>query len=109
MSSEGYIPPAKSAPELRQLVLEAIQKTPDYRNPETFHALYDHLERGLSTDDVIHALEGNWEIARSNFNKDEWQWKYEIDSESIDGDKITIVIAVDSSRKEFTVITRWRD
>jgi len=109
MSSEGYIPPAKSTDELKKLVLEAIQKTPEYRNPETFHALYDHLERGLSTDDVIHALEQDWDIARARFNKDEWQWKYEIDSESIDGGQITIIIAVDSLNREFTVVTRWRD
>jgi hypothetical protein len=109
MSSQSYIPPPKTAKELKKLVLEAIQKAPDYANPESFHALYDHLERGLSTDDVVHALERNWELKRSKFNRDEWQWKYEIESESVDGEPITIIIAVDSERKEFTVITRWRD
>jgi hypothetical protein len=108
MSSEGYVPPAKSAQELKKLVLEALQKAPDYKNPETFHALFDHLERGLTTDDVIHALEEDWNLARSRFDKDEWQWRYEIESESIDGEPITIIISVDSLRKEFIVVTRWR-
>jgi hypothetical protein len=108
MSSEGFIPEALSAPKLRELVIEALEKAPDDHNPETFHALFDHLERGLSTDDVIHALEGKWEIARHKFNRDAWQYKYEIDGLSIDDEPITIIIAVDTLRKEFTVVTRWR-
>lgn len=108
MSSSGFIPKPLSADELRKLVLEALDKAPDSHNPETFHALFDHLERGLSTDDVIHALEGKWSIARHNFNRDEWQYKYEIDGVSIDDAPITIIIAVDTLRREFTVVTRWR-
>jgi hypothetical protein len=108
MSSEGLIPPPLSEKELRALILDALEKAPDEHNPETFHALYDHLERGLSTDDVIHALEGGWTVARTQFNRSEWQHKYEIDGVSIDGEQITIIIAVDSQRREFTVVTRWR-
>lgn len=109
MSSEGYIPPAKTASELRALVLNAIQNHPNPNSPETFHALYDHPEREISSDDVIHALEGAWDIKRTEFNRDEWQWKYRIDADSIDDKPMTIIIAVDSARREFTVITRWRD
>ena len=109
MTSHGVIPPAKTAAELRKLVLEAIQKAPDYEGLESYHALYEHLERGLSTDDVIHALESDWHLKRSYFNEKFWQWKYEIDSESIDEEPITIIIAVDSWRREFTVVTRWRE
>ncbi len=43
------------------------------------------------------------------FDRDEWQRHYEIDTESVDGDKITIVVAVDTVRREFTVVTRWRE
>jgi hypothetical protein len=109
MSSEGFIPEPLRADELKKLVLEALEKAPDDHNPETFHALFDHLERGLSTDDVIHALEGNWIVAKHVFNRNEWQYKYEIDGHSIDGEPITIIIAVDTLQREFTVITRWRD
>jgi hypothetical protein len=109
MSSAGFIPQPLSDDELRALILEALEKAPDDRNPETFHALYDHLDRNLSTDDVIHALEGEWSVARSAFNKHEWQYKYEIDGISIDGDPITIIVAVVTKRREFTVVTRWRD
>ena len=62
MSSTGFIPKPLSAAELKKLVLEALEKAPDEHNPETFHALFDHLERGLSTDDVIHALEGSGQL-----------------------------------------------
>ena len=79
MTSSEFIPKPLSAKELRELVLDALQKPLDDRSPETFHALFDHLERGLSTDDVIHALEGQWTIARSSFNRSEWQYKYEIE------------------------------
>jgi hypothetical protein len=109
MSGQGYKPSALCTAELRKLVLEAIQKTPDYQNPETFHALFGHLERGLTTDDVIHGLESEWVIRRKRSNEREWQWKYEIDTLSIDEEPITIVIAVDSLRREFVVVTRWRD
>src|SRR5262249_20811816 len=105
----GFIPVPLSAAELRKLVLESLQKAPEGQNPETFHALFDHLERGLSTDDVIHALEGEWTIAGSKFNEKEWQYKYEIDGFSIDEEPITIVIAVDTANREFSVVTRWRN
>lgn len=91
------------------MILDALDKAPADHNPETFHALYDHLERGLSTDDVIHALEGRWTVARRAFNRDERQWKYEIDGVSVDGDAITVIIAVDTIERSFTVVTRWRN
>ena len=105
MSSEGYVPNPLSPAELKKLVLGAIQDNP---NPETYHALYDHPERGITTDDVIHALEGEWTIARRSFNESQWQWKYEIDGTTIDGEPITIIIAVDSRHREFVVVTRWK-
>ena len=105
MSSSGTIPEPLSDAELRILVLEALQIKP---NPETYHALFDHQEREITTPDVIHALEGEWKVARRSFNRDHWQWKYEIDGFDIDENPITIIIAVDSGRREFVVVTRWR-
>lgn len=107
MSSQGYRPPALSSAELRKLVLDAIQEAPD-KNRESFHALFDHPERGLSADDVIHGLESDWVVRQKKFNEDEWQWNYVIQTESIDGEPMEIVIAVDTCRREFVVITRWR-
>jgi hypothetical protein len=104
---QGTIPLSLIADELRRLVLEAINEGSG--NPETFHALYGHVERGLHTNDVIHGLEWEWTFQRAPvFNKDFWQWKYYLDTESVGGDPILIIIAVDTLQREFEVITRWR-
>lgn len=96
--------------ELRRLVLDAINATTYAETLETYHALYEHSERGIETGDVVHGLEGAWQFQRNpQFNRDHWQWKYYIAAETVDGDPITIVIAVDSWRREFTVVTRWRE
>jgi len=108
MSSDGIIPNALAADELRQLVLEAISKQSDTHNPETFHALFHHLERGIQTDDVLFALKGKWNRFRTlPFNRKFWQWKYKIWANNLDDEELTIVIAVDTANREFEVITRW--
>lgn len=108
MSTAGYIPSHLGEAELRLLLLEALDNAPD-ADPETYHARFDHLERGLSVDDVIHGIERPWTLERSpEFNKDEWQWKYRIATESIDGDPMVIIVAVDTVNRSFQVITRWR-
>jgi hypothetical protein len=109
VQEQGTIPPSLTVAGLRKLVLEAIDEGADTTNPETFHALFGHTERGLQTNDVIHGLERAWTFERPPvFNKQFWQWKYFIDTESVGGDPITIIIAVDTLRREFEVITRWR-
>jgi hypothetical protein len=76
---------------------------------DTFHARFDHLERNLSQDDVIYGLESPWKFDRQPvFNHDEWQWKYYIATESIDGDDLLIIVAVDTLNRSFEVVTRWR-
>ncbi len=96
--------------ELKKLVLDAINATTYAETLETYHALYGHMERGIETGDVIHGLEREWEFERPpQFNRDEWQWKYCIATETVDGKPFTIVIAVDTWRREFVVVTRWRE
>ena len=108
MSTKGYIPSCLSEGELRSLVADALENGPDGSN-DTFHARFDHLERNLSQDDVIYGLERPWSFDRPPvFNEDEWQWKYYIATESIDGDDLLIIIAVDTSNRSFEVVTRWR-
>jgi hypothetical protein len=106
--TEGKIPTSLTEEELRKLILEATADEADYGNPETYHARYDHLERGLQFDDVLHGLDHQWRFERPpKFNKKFWQWKYYLDTESVDGKRITIVVAVDTLDKSFEVITRW--
>jgi hypothetical protein len=109
MSIRGFRPPHLDELALKALVLEALELSPAPGRLETYHARFDHLERGLSVDDVIHGLERDWKFDRPpEFNWDQWQWKYRIATESIDGDAIVIVIAVDSASRSFEVITRWK-
>jgi hypothetical protein len=106
---KSTVPPSLTEAQLKKLVLGAIDENADAENPETFHALYGHPERDLETNDVIHGLEREWKFERPPlFNQKHWQWKYYLDTESVDGHPITIVVAVDTLRKEFEVITRWR-
>jgi len=108
MSTVGYIPPCLNEGELRALVVDALENSPDECN-DTFHARFDHLERNLSQNDVIYGLERTWNFDRPPvFNKTEWQWKYYIATVSIDGDDLLIIIAVDTLDHSFEVITRWR-
>jgi len=107
-AEEGKVPPHLSEEQLRKLVLEAIDDAADYENPETFHALFGHLDRGLNTDDVLHGLAEDWQFDRPPlFNNFHWQWKYYIDTENIDGEPILIIIAVDTRDRSFEVISRW--
>lgn len=109
MSTRGYIPEHLSATALKKLLLEALGDVPNWSSPETFHALFDHLERGLSTDDIIHGIEREWTFERPpKFDHDHWQWRYYLAAESVDGDPITIVVAVNSRDREFVIVTRWR-
>ena len=110
VQEKGIKPPSLTQEQLKKLILEAIDDADASReNPETFHALFGHVERGLQTNDVIHGLEREWKFERPPvFNTDSWQWKYYIDTESVGGDAITIVVAVDTLRREFEVVTRWR-
>lgn len=108
MSINEYRPPSLSESELRKLLLEALERAPGQQNLETYHARFHHLERGLSIDDVIFGIEHAWTYDRPpEFNETEWQWKYRILTETVDGDALTIIIAVDTANRSFEVITRW--
>lgn len=107
MSIKGYRPPSLSEEQLKALVTAALEEAPGHSN-ETYHARFDHLERGLTADDVIHGLEQDWKYERApEFNEEHWQWKYRIATETVDGDALTIIIAVDTTNRSFEVLTRW--
>ncbi len=106
----GFIPPSLSATELRTLLLKAIEGATGEKNPETYHARFDHPERGLTTDDVLHGIEGPWTFERPpKFNRQQWQWKYRLAAKTIDDEDMTIIVAVDTMSRTFEVITRWTD
>lgn len=109
MSTMGYRPPYLSEADLKALVMEAMAGAPGPGSLETYHARFDHLERGISLDDVIYGMERSWTYERPpEFNEAEWQWKYRISTETIDGDDLTIIIAVDTITRSFEVLTKWK-
>jgi hypothetical protein len=67
VQEKGTKPPSLTEEQLKKLLLEAIDNADDADNPETFHALFDHPERGLDTNDTIHGLERNWKFERPPF------------------------------------------
>lgn len=110
VQEEGVIPNPLTKEELKKLVLDAINAATDAETLETYHALYGHMDRGIGTDDVIHGLESEWDFERQpQFNRKHWQWKYYIATQTVDEKPITIIVAVDSWRREFVTITRWRE
>jgi hypothetical protein len=99
-----------SCEALKKLMLEALENAPGTSNPETFHARFDHLERGLQIDDVIYGIETEWKRCQPlRFNRKFWQWNYEISTESTDGERLTLIVAVDTVARTFEVITRWTE
>ncbi len=69
--------------QLKQLMVDALEYAPGRLNPETFHARFDHLERGIQFDDVVYGIETEWKSCRAlRFNKSFWQWNYEIRTEN---------------------------
>jgi len=109
MSTIGYRPPYLSEADLRALLKDALENGNGPENPETFHARYDHVERGLTLDDVIHGLEHSWTYERPpEFNEVEWQWKYRLATETTEGDPLIILVAIDTRNRIFEVITRWK-
>lgn len=110
VQERGVAPKPLTEQELKKLVVDAINATTYAEAQESHHALYGHTDRGIETDDVTHGLESDWQFERPpEFNHKFWQWKYYIATETVDGDPITIIIAVDSWRKEFKTVTRWRE
>jgi FPC/CPF motif-containing protein YcgG len=109
-SAKGIKPKPLSAPELKKLMVEYLQKAPDTDNPESWHALFHHLERGIQTDDVIYGIKADWKRFKVlPFKEYFWQWNYRIETQNADEKSLTLVVAVDTANREFEVITRWTD
>ncbi len=75
---------------------------------QTIHSAFDHPERKIDFNDVLFGLKREWNGFRvCGFNKDEWQWKYEISTQDIDEREFTVVIAIDPQYNRFAIVTRW--
>lgn len=101
---QGKRPKPLKEKELRKLLHEAIGAG-SYN--ETFHARFDHAERKIDLNDVLYGLDRQWTLKGAAFDDGFWQWRYEIATEDIEGNPLTVIVAVDPRNRSFEVITRW--
>jgi len=107
-SSQGKRPDPLSDKDLRKLILEAIAKGPWTGYSESLHARFDHPERHIDINDVLHGLEKEWiGVKVGNFSAGYGQWHYEIATSDIEGEPLTIVVAADPRNRSFEIVTRW--
>jgi hypothetical protein len=86
--------------------LAALGNQGSYR--ESLHAAFDHLERKISFDDVIFGLKQPWISCKpAGFNEEKWQWKYEIKTIDVEGESLTVILALDPKHNRFEVVTRY--
>src|SRR5258708_261405 len=111
MTSPGTKPKPLKHDKVREVVLEALSDEGSYtEQPLSFHARFDHPERQIDFNDVIFGLKRPWDGFRvDDFDVDNWQWKYEIKTQDIEGRAFFIVFALDPQNKKFNVITRYLD
>ncbi len=104
-TSVGRKPKPLTAEELKKLLDEAIESG---AYCEKFHARYDHVEREIDLNDVLHGLARPWSLdSVPKFDEDFWNYEYEVKTETIEGESLTIIVAVDPRNRSFEVITRW--
>lgn len=101
----GRRPKALDAKELRKVLSEAIESG---SYVETIHARFDHPERPIDLNDVLYGLGRlGWKLKERKFDEDFWNWEYEIQTETVEGEQLTVIVAVDPRNKSFEVLTRW--
>ncbi len=92
------------------MVLAALSKGGSYREHFSDHAQFDYPERNLDLNDMLFGLRRDWNDCKVNgFDADEWQWKYEIFTEDIEGRPFCILLRLDPQNKSFHAITRYPD
>ena len=109
LSKRGQRPGPLKQDDLRVLVEGALAADLYVGCVETIHARFDHQEREIDINDVLHGLEERWHgVGNPEFEKDHWQWKYPVQTFDVEGDPITVLVAVDTLNRSFEVVTRWR-
>lgn len=109
LSKVGQRPKPLPQGELRKLVEDALAADTYVGCFETIHARFDHPEREIDINDVLHGLESRWHgVGNPKFDTDYWQFKYPIQTYDVEQEPITVLIAVDALNRSFEVVTRWR-
>jgi hypothetical protein len=111
MTSSGEKPVPLKPEQVQEVVLAALSDEGSYtEHPLSLHARFDHHERKIDFNDVIFGLKRKWAACKvDGFDAANWQWKYEIKTEDIEGREFFILLRLDPKNKKFTVITRYPD
>jgi hypothetical protein len=110
MTSEGKKPKPLDAKGVRRVVLVAMSNDGYYIESFSLHSRFDHPERHLSLNDLIFGLTNEWRGCKvDEFDDDEWQWKYLVKTNDIEGFPLVIVVALDPRNNRFHVVTSFYD
>jgi hypothetical protein len=110
MTSESQKPKEPDRKGVRKVILVALSDDGCYMESFSNHVRFDHPERHLSIDDLIHGLKKEWLKCKvDEFDEDEWQWKYLIKTTDIEEFPLVISVALDPKHNKFTVVTAFYD
>jgi hypothetical protein len=75
---------------------------------ESFHSASERDERGVSQDDIVAMLEGNWALAaKPDWDQAHKNWEYKLAGTDLEGDELVLKITVNEEMQRITIITKY--
>lgn len=75
---------------------------------ESFHSASERDERGVSQDDIVAMLEGEWAlVAEPDWDQTHKNWEYKLAGTDLEGDELALKIAVNEEKQRITIITKY--
>ena len=75
---------------------------------ESFHSASERDERGVSQDDILAMLEGNWTLAAEpDWDHAHKNWEYKLAGTDLEGDELVLKITVNEEMQRITIITKY--
>lgn len=56
---------------------------------------------------MLHMLQGGWILVGTEFDDEHHNWKYRVAGKDIEGDDLSLIIAVDPGENRITVISKF--
>jgi len=104
-ASSGSRPQPLAGEALRQAVTRIVLYG-TFR--ESAHSAFERSYRNVSHDDMLHMLEGTWTLAKKpSWDEKHYNWKYELVGQDIEGDELTLVVALNTEEQMITIITKY--
>jgi hypothetical protein len=92
--------------EKLRLVVERIVYYGEIK--ESFHSASERAERGVSQDDIVAMLEGNWTFsAAPDWDQAHKNWEYKLAGVDLEGDELVLKITVNEEMQRITIITKY--